>query len=294
MKKTVCALGFFDGVHKAHIHILSQCAAYGRDNSLTSAAVTFDKSPAEHFGGRVEYLTSFTQKEEIILSLGIDRVIALPADERILSLSPEEFFDKVLLGTLNAAAIFCGFNYSFGKNAAGDADCLKKLCASRGIDIFISDKTELDGVTVSSSEIRHALNMGKIELANDLLTRPFEIRGCVEYGKHLGHSLGFPTANIYPPAFLPRLPYGVYITKTEVNGTEYPSVTNVGVNPTVGDKSLRIETNIINFDESLYGSEIKVKFHKFLRGEMNFGSLELLREQISRDKKAAEDYFKKH
>lgn len=292
MKKTVCALGFFDGVHKAHMHILSQCAAYGKENSLISAAVTFDKSPAEYFGGKVEYLTTFAQKEEIIRALGMDRVIALPADESILSLSPEEFVDKVMVNGLHTSAIFCGFNYSFGKNAQGSAEDLKRLCASRGIEVFISGEMEQDGVTVSSSEIRRALKSGDVERASKLLTRPFEIRGTVEYGKHLGRRLGFPTANIYPSSSLPKLPYGVYITKTIVNGTEYPSVTNVGVNPTVGDKSLRIETNIIGFEDTLYGSEIKVRFYKYTRGEMKFGSVELLREQISRDKKSARDYFK--
>lgn len=292
MKKTVCALGFFDGVHKAHIHILSQCAAYGKENSLISAAVTFDKSPAEYFGGKVEYLTTFAQKAEIIRALGIDRVIALPAEESILSLSPGEFVDKVMVNGLHAAAIFCGFNYTFGKNAMGKAEDLKRLCAAHGIKVFISGETKQDGVTVSSSEIRRALSTGDIESASKLLTRPFEVRGTVEYGKRLGRRLGFPTANIYPSSSLPKLPYGVYITKTVVNGVEYPSVTNVGINPTVGDKSLRIETNVIGFEDALYGSEIKVRFYKYIRGETDFGSVELLREQISRDKKSAENYFK--
>jgi riboflavin kinase/FMN adenylyltransferase len=294
MKQTACALGFFDGVHKAHSHILSSCSAYAKENNLKSCALTFNISPVEFFGGEVEYLTDNKQKEKLILSLGIDSVIYLKADKETLSLSPEAFVKNILVDTLHASALFCGYNYSFGKNALGKADELKRLCEPYNIKVFVFDEMDVDSVSVSSSEIRKLLREGNVEKANRLLTHPFEVSGVVDYGKKLGRTIGFPTANIYPPSTFPRLPRGVYATKTIIDGKEYISVTNVGVNPTVGDESLRIETHISDFDETLYNREICVRFFKYLRAEKKFASVEELCRQISSDKKFTEEYFEKN
>ena len=216
MNKTVCALGFFDGVHDAHTQILSECVRYAKEHGYKSVALTFEKSPAEYFGKKIQYLTSLSHKKELMLSLGIDEVVVLPCDKKTLSLSPEEFVDQILMGTLNATALFCGFNYTFGKNAQGNTVVLSRLCKERNMDVFVMPCMTDCGVAVSSSEIRSALSKGDIELANRLLTRPFEVRGEVCEGKKLGRELGFPTANIYPDS-LPNLPYGVYATKTIVD-----------------------------------------------------------------------------
>ncbi len=291
MEKTVCALGFFDGVHKAHISILSSCVKYAKEQGLKSVALTFEKSPAEYFGKKIKYLTTLSQKKELMTTLGIDLVSALPCSKETLALSPEEFIDEILVKKLNVKALFCGFNYTFGKNAEGNTLTLTKLCESRNIEVFVMPCLTDDGVTVSSSEIRMALSKGEVELANRLLTRPFEIRGTVCEGKRLGRSLGFPTANIYP-SDMPSLPYGVYATKTVVDGKEYISVTNMGVNPTVEDNNLRIETYITGFEDDIYQKDIKVRFYKFLRPEVKFASLEELKKQISLDTENATNYFK--
>lgn len=290
MKKTVCALGFFDGVHGAHSEILSACVRYAGEHGLKSAALTFEKSPAEYFGKKIQYLTQLSHKKELMHSLGIDEVVVLPCNEETLSLSPEEFVDKILIRELNTQALFCGFNYTFGKNAQGNTLVLTELCQKRKIDVIVMPCMTDSGVTVSSSEIRIALSKGEIELANRLLTRPYEVRGSVCEGKRLGRSLGFPTANIYP-SNMPNLPYGVYATKTVIDGCEYISVTNVGTNPTVGDGNLRIETYICDFEGDIYQKPIRVKFFKFLRGEKKFSSLDLLKEQINKDKAAATAYL---
>ena len=136
-----------------------------------------------------------------------------------------------------------------------------------------------------------ALSKGEIEQANSLLTRPFEVRGTVSEGKQLGRHLGFPTANIYPDN-IPDLPYGVYATKTVIDKKEYASVTNVGINPTVNDNNLRIETYIKDFDSDIYQKAIKVRFYKFLRPEKKFASVEELKAQIAADKENSTNYFK--
>ncbi len=291
MKKTVCALGFFDGVHEAHTGILTRCVEYARAHGLKSVALTFEKSPAEYFGKKIQYLTSLPHKVELMYSLGIDEVVTLPCNKETLSLSPEAFVDKILIQELNAKALFCGFNYTFGRNAGGNTAVLTTLCRERNVDVIVMPCMTDEGITVSSSEIRNALSKGDIALANRLLTRPFEVRGRVCRGKKLGRALGFPTANIYP-CNMPGLPYGVYATKTVIDNTEYTSVTNVGVNPTVGDKNLRIETYIIDFDGDIYGEEIKIRFYKFLRSEKRFATVEELKNQISTDAKEATEYFK--
>ena len=289
MNKTACALGFFDGVHKAHSHILTTCAAFAKENSLKSVALTFERSPSEFFGGRPDYLTTFEQKKELIRSLGIDELIALPVTKELLSLSPEDFVHNVLSKELSAAAVFCGFNYTFGKNAIGNAETLRELCGKAGIDVYVADKMLIDGTVVSSSEIRSALSRGDVEKANGLLGRAYEVEGIVEVGKHLGSRLGFPTANIYPD-FSP-LKRGVYCTRVSFDGKLYDAVTNIGVNPTVSDNALRVESHLLEFGEDLYGKPISVSFYKFLRGEKKFSSVEELRKQVEKDKLNAREFF---
>ena len=291
MKKSVCALGFFDGVHGAHSRILSECVRYARAHNLKCVALTFEKSPAEYFGKKIQYLTELSHKKELMQALGVDEVVVLPCNEETLSLSPEDFIDKILIGRLNAKALFCGFNYTFGKNAEGNTIVLTALCKERNVDVNVMPCMTDDGVTVSSSEIRIALSKGDIELAAKLLTRPFEVRGTVCEGKRLGRELGFPTANLYP-VNIPNLPYGVYATKTVVGNKEYASVTNVGINPTVEDNNLRIETYITGFDSDIYQKDIRVKFYKFLRPEKKFASVDELKEQIAADTKNSINYFK--
>ncbi|MBR5535316.1 MAG: bifunctional riboflavin kinase/FAD synthetase [Clostridia bacterium] len=291
MKKSVCALGFFDGVHKAHTELLSECVAYAKEHNLKSVALTFEKSPLEYFGKKIKYLTTLGQKKELMHNLGIDDVHVLNCDGETLSLSCEEFIDSILVDKLNACAVFCGFNYTFGKNAQGDSNVLKKLCKERNIEVFVIPCMNDGNITVSSSEIRNALSKGDVEAANKLLNRPFEVKGVVQEGKKLGRLLNFPTANIYPDN-LPDLPYGVYATKTTIDNMEYISVTNIGVNPTVNDNNLRIETFIKGFSGDIYQKEIKITFYKFLRAETKFSSVEELKNQIASDCENTTDYFK--
>lgn len=291
MTKSVCALGFFDGVHDAHTRILSECVLYAKEHGYKSIALTFEKSPAEYFGKKIQYLTSLSHKKELMLSLGIDEVVILPCDAKTLSLSPEEFVEQILIHKLDVKAVFCGFNYTFGKNAQGNTIVLSRLCQEHDIDVVVMPCMTDCGVTVSSSEIRMALSKGDIELANRLLNRPFEVRGTVCEGKKLGRLLGFPTANIYPDS-LPNLPYGVYATKTVVDNKEYISVTNIGVNPTVKDGNLRVETFICGFDGNIYNRDISVKFFKFMRPEMEFSSVDELKKQITTDAEHTVEYFK--
>lgn len=291
MTESVCALGFFDGVHKAHSAILSECVNYGKKHKLTSIALTFEKSPGEFFGKTTKYLTTNRQKTELMHATGIEKVAILPCKEALFNLSPEAFFHEVLIKKLNAKALFCGFNYTFGKNAKGDIHLLKKLCDENGLQLFITERMSECGTTVSSTEIKAALKKGDVELANRLLTRPFEITGVVETGKRLGRKMSTPTVNIYPDKYFPDLPYGVYATKTIVDNTEYLSVTNIGTNPTVGDKNLRIETYIHNFNKDIYGKTVTVKFFKFLRSETQFASVKELKAQLENDKISSYKHF---
>lgn len=291
MIKSVCALGFFDGVHKAHSFILSECVRYAKQHGLKSVALTFEKSPAEFFGKEIKYLTPLAVKEKLMKDLGIDEVVILPCDEKMLSLSPEEFVKAILIDKLNASALFCGFNYTFGKNASGNTETLKRLGKEYNIDIFVTEQLVDSGMTVSSSQIRSALSKGEILVANRLLARPFELYARVSPGKKLGRTMGFPTVNIYPDEHFPQIPHGVYATKTLIDDREYFSVTNVGTNPTVGDKGLRVETYIFDFSEDVYERLISVKFFSFLRPEKKFSSVEDLKKQIEKDKENTKIYF---
>ena len=292
MNKSVCALGFFDGVHEAHSIILKECIRYGREHNLKNVALTFEKSPAEFFGAEIKYLTPLKQKETLMYGLGIEEVKVLPCNEETLSLSPEEFVKNILIDKLNAKALFCGFNYTFGKGAKGNTETLKEICDKYGVEVFVSPCMKEGGLTVSSTEIRAALAEGDLDTANKLLSRPFQLIGVVATGKKLGRELGFPTANLYPDSHFPLIPHGVYATKTMIDDKEYFSVTNVGTNPTVGDKNLRVETYISDFDQEIYGKCICVSFYKFLRGEKTFSSVDELKEQIAKDTENTINYLK--
>ena len=184
---------------------------------------------------------------------------------------------------MNAKHIVCGFNYRFGKNGSGNADVLKELCAKNGISLSIIPPVTIDGVTVSSTEIRIALEGGNPELANAFLTRPYYIQSEVINGQHLGRTLGFPTINqTFPPQKAIPL-HGVYLSRVLFNNTVKYGITNVGLRPTVGSDTVYAETNIFDFNENLYGVLVKTELLHFLRGEQKFSSLEKLSAQVKQD-----------
>ncbi len=277
------ALGFFDGVHIAHQKIIKYTVDYAKENNLRPIVLSFDVSPSEVlFSKKARYITTLDEKKKIIEAMGAEAEI-LPVSQEFLNMSPEDFVQKILVEKYNIKHAVCGYNYRFGKNAGGDAASLDVLGKQYGFTLKVLGCETLMGENVSSSRIRELISEGEIKKANLLLGRNFSVSGIVSEGKHLGRTLGFPTANVFidNSTVIPK--NGVYKTLVFIDNICYNSITNTGINPTVGGEKLRTETYIPNFQRNLYGKEIKLSFLEFIRPEKRFEDISKLKEQIRKD-----------
>ena len=284
-KSSAIALGFFDGVHIAHQKIIKSAVQFANLNNIAPLVLTFDASPLEllsHY--EVRYITTNSDKEALISALGA-KAEFLPVSHELLSMEPEEFIEKILVGKFGIKHAVCGYNYRFGKDGRGDTNLLIKEGERLGFSVEALPCEMVEGESVSSSRIRKLLSEGNISLANKLLGRYFFERGTVTEGKKLGRKLGFPTANVFFDEKSVNLKKGVYKTLVSISENSYEAITNVGVNPTLGGEAARSETYIPSFEGDLYGKEIKIDFVDFIRPEKKFDSIEELKMQIKEDLK---------
>ena len=281
-KGRVIALGFFDGVHLGHREIIRKTVESAEENGLIASVLTFKnfklKDPTE--------LRSYDEKLQIFKGLGVHQVISLDFD-MIKDMEAEVFVDEVLYKELNAKVLVSGTDYTFGKNAVGNADLLKSLSLQRGIETLIVPDVFFENEKCSSTLIRNLLSDGDVDKANVLLGgESFSYEGTVVRGKMLGSTLGFPTANLPIPSDRSKPKFGVYITLTTLDGVKYKSISNLGLRPTVEDSdNVNIETFIYGHEGELYGKKIKVELLGFVRPEQKFSSVDELKEQVESDKK---------
>lgn len=277
------ALGFFDGVHIAHQKIIKAAVDHAKKNNLIPIVLSFDVSPLELLSPeKVRYILQVEEKKRIIENMGA-QVEFLPMSAEFLSLSPYAFIENILVKRYNIKYAVCGYDYRFGKGGSGNTEFLLETGKKLGFHTEIIDCETFRGEKISSSRIRELISLGKIKLANKLLGRNFSLRGTVCEGKHLGRTLGFPTANVFfnDSTVIPKK--GVYKTLAIIDNMCYNSITNIGTNPTVGGERLRTETYIRNFDDTLYGKEIKIEFLDFIRPEKIFKNIDELKKQIAED-----------
>ncbi len=294
VEPTVTALGNFDGIHKGHRELISLAVAEARKAGLMSAVFTFSTHPRNAFGrNAVKNIISAEEKAQIIADLGVDYLFNLPFADEIRTLSPSEFIDRLLIEKFNMKEGFCGFNYTFGYKAEGTPEMLKAEGAEKGFKIHVLEPYTVDGEVVSSTLIRKIIEKGEVELCRKYMDRNFAAGGVVIEGNRLGGTtLGFPTANINIDESMILPPNGVYITKTLWRGAWYPSITNVGNKPTIGEYAKNMETHILDteFNRDLYGEILRVEFLKKLRDEKKFDSLDALRDEIARNCDVARAY----
>ena len=281
------ALGIFDGVHLGHRAVISKATGVETPEGMLRAAVfTFSQSPWALPKDSAWELLSPAQKIKALESLGVEEML-LADFEQIRDMSPAEFVAEVLDASLHAKRVCCGFNYRFGKNGAGDAALLARLCGERGIEAVTVPPVEVDGRPVSASRIRRLIEAGEVKEAARLLGRPFTLDFNVVGGQKLGRLLGTPTINQPLPAHFVRPRFGVYASSVEVDGRVTHGVTNIGVRPTVGADAPLAETWIADFTGDLYGKAVPVSLVQFLRPEQKFESVEELQRQILRDGREA-------
>jgi len=282
------ALGAFDGIHLGHRAILGTAVTQARHDELRALACTFDRHPMEVLQPDRAPLpiTTLEERLELIAETGIDTTVVIPFTPAVAGIEAQTFVRDVLVGTLKAREIVVGFNHRFGRGARGDAKLLEALAATLGFRAHIVPALLVDGVAVSSSEIRAALQRGDLPDAARLLGRPYSIRGEVVRGAGRGRTLGFPTANVKTDRPL-GLPVGVYVCRLTVGGRQHQAVVNVGFRPTFGETELAVEAHVLDFTGNLYDERVTLTFVRRLREERKFPSVDALREQIALDVAAA-------
>lgn len=283
--ETVVALGNFDGVHKGHQQIIERTVKSAQAAGLKSAVFTFSNHTRTLLKNLppVKNILYAEEKEKIIESMGVDYLFNIPFTQEILQMSPKAFIDEILIRKFRIREVYCGFNYSFGYKASGTPEVLMHEGLKKGFGIHVQEPYKIDDIVVSSTYIRSLIEEGDMERCAKFMGRLYEIGGEVVVGNKLGRTIGFPTSNIMIDESMVSPPNGVYITYCNYNGIKYPSVTNVGVKPTIGKYHKNVETHIFNFDKELYGKNIRVEFVKCTRPEKKFDSVEELSRQIEND-----------
>jgi riboflavin kinase / FMN adenylyltransferase len=285
-RKVCLAMGFFDGVHLGHQQIIRQTVADARRHDAFSLVLTFDRHPRSVLApDRVPPLIySLPQKIRNISALGVETLLLLHFDTALCT-QPGNQFNRELARDLGRIQSICvGANFVFGHNRGGNVEMLRKLGLELQFAVHGVASLALDGEAVSSTRIRRCIRDGQLDLAGQMLGRAYSIAGPVVTGDRLGHSLGFPTANINATG-LALPPNGVYAVHAIFNGKLHRAVLNVGLRPTVQNPhaSLRVEAHLLDFAGDLYGQELEIVFLEKLRDEIKFPSLEELRSQITRD-----------
>lgn len=285
IEPTVIALGNFDGVHKGHQQIINRTVKSAEAAGLKSAVFTFSNHTRTLLKNvpSVKNILYADEKANIIDSMGIDYLFNIPFTQEILHMSPESFIDDILIDKFMIKEAYCGFNYHFGYKASGTPEILMKEGLKKGFGIHVQEPYKINDIVVSSTYIRGLIEEGKMEECAEFMGRLYSIGGEVVVGNKLGRTIGFPTSNIMIDESMASPSNGVYITYCNYNGVKYPSITNVGVKPTIGTYKKNVETHIFNFDKELYGKNIKVEFVKKTRPEMKFESVDHLKKQIKSD-----------
>lgn len=276
------ALGIFDGVHLGHRRVIS--GAVGA-TGLRTAVFSFDRAAAA-LKHEAYALCSKERTARLLEILGAEEWFEAAFDA-YRDLSPTAFVDEVLVAQLHAKAVFCGFNFRFGKGGAGNVNTLRTLCEARGIAVTVADELCDGGTTVSSDRIRRLVEAGEVGEASRLLGHPFMIDTPVSHGQALGRTLGSPTANQVLPEGFVRPRFGVYASCAVIDGAVRYGITNIGMRPTVGAPAPLAETWFEDYTGDLYDRPLQVILTRFLRDERKFDSIEALTAQIVADRDAA-------
>src|SRR5271163_4151972 len=291
---SLVSVGNFDGVHRAHAHVLGEIVRRARQSGGQAVAVTFEPHPARILrpDSGLKLLTPVPEKLRLLETTGIDALLMLPFGRDLSLMTPRQFAERILKKKLHAGEVHEGYNFRFGHKAVGDVNLLSQLGQEMGFEVKVYSEERLRGEPVSSSHIRKLLGEGRVSRARHLLARPFCILGTPGRGRGLGSKYTVPTINLARyEELVPK--DGVYITWTKVGTECFDSVTNVGNRPTFGADSFAIESHLLDFHpiELSPESEVEICFLDRVRDEIKFPSVEALREQIALDVGKARRYF---
>ncbi|MCC6073748.1 bifunctional riboflavin kinase/FAD synthetase [Pseudomonas sp. GCM10022188] len=289
----VATIGNFDGVHRGHQAVLARLRERAAEAGLPSCVVIFEPQPREFFApdSAPPRLTSLREKLELLREAGVDRVLCLTFNRRLRELSAEQFIHQIMVEGLGVEHLEVGDDFRFGKGRTGDFALLVEAGAREGFTVESAATIELDGERVSSTRVREVLAAGDFAEVERLLGRPYRISGRVLHGQKLGRQLGTPTANLQLNRLRPAL-QGVYLVSVELDGRRWPGVANIGTRPSVkGDGRAHLEVHLLDFAGDLYGRRLVAQFHRKLRDEQRFASLEALKSAIDADIAAARAHW---
>jgi riboflavin kinase/FMN adenylyltransferase len=290
-------IGAFDGVHLGHQAVLAHLKEEAGSLGVSTTVVTFEPLPGEYLRPleAPPRITTLRDKWPLLEACGVERVLCLPFNDRLRTLSARAFVEQVFVEGLGVRYLAFGDDFRFGNRREGDLDYVRALADEFGYAVAPTPTLEADGERISSTRIRAALAEADFEGARRLLGRPFEMAGRVQHGQKLGRQLDAPTANIALHRIRSPL-HGVYAVSVWSKGLNgVPGVANVGVKPTIGDSlEATLEVHVLEGSPDLYGERLTVRFRHKLRDEQKFPSLDALKEGIAADKAIARAWFAEH
>ena len=297
-RRAVVTSGTFDGVHVGHQKILGRLKELARETGGETVVVTFWPHPRMVLHPNdpaVQLLTTFEEKLEVLESVGIDHLVQIPFTKEFSQLSSDAFIQQVLVDKIGTRHLVIGYDHHFGRNREGSFEYLKAHASKYGFVVEEISRQDIDHVGVSSTKIRRALEEGDVQTAHEYLGRPYGLTGSVVKGDQLGRDLGYPTANLQiesPHKLIPA--DGIYAVHVWHQQQHYGGMLYIGRRPTVQGKARNIEVNIFNFDQTIYGDELRLDLLTYVRGDMTFATLEELATQLSKDKQATLALLKNH
>ena len=286
----VATIGCFDGVHLGHRLLIDMVMQKAKEKGLLSAVITFDRQPREVFDPdfRPQLLSTQREKTEVIASLGVDLLVILPFTKELANLSAQAFMQQILHDRLNVSVLIVGYDHRFGHNRTESFDDYVRYGKALGIEVLRGDVAYFprEEKAVSSSVIRQLLTEGMVEMMQEILARPYSLTGRVVQGEHIGHELGFPTANLEvddPNKMIPAA--GVYAVWAMIGSERQAAMMNIGMRPTFHGKQQTLEVHILNNKVGdMYGQTLTVEFVARLRSERRFNTREALTEQLRQDR----------
>jgi len=297
LENAVATIGTFDGVHFGHRKIISRLVETARATGGETVILTFFPHPRlilDPENQDLKMINTINEKAAILKALGVDHLIITPFTRDFSNLSPDEYINDVLVGTIGIKHIIVGYDHRFGKDRKGGMQDLIAAGKLKGFDVEEIAEQDIHDVAVSSTQIRKALLCGDVALAATFLGYHFSIRGRVIKGDKIGRTIGFPTANLFVEETYKLIPSdGIYAVTVSLNEGSFRGMAYIGQRPTINGMTRNIEVNIFDFNQEIYGQDITMTFMEFLRHDVKFTGLEALQVQLEQDKEDTLEFFKK-
>ncbi|MCE7064842.1 bifunctional riboflavin kinase/FAD synthetase [Dyadobacter sp. CY326] len=291
----VVTSGTFDGVHLGHKKILSRLREISEQSGGETVVLTFWPHPrtvVSDDSQSLQLLSTIDEKIELFSQLGIQHLAIVPFTRAFSELSSHEFIQQILVERIGTKKLVIGYDHRFGRNREGSFEFLQENCSSYGFEVEEIPREDIENMAISSSRIRKSLITGHISEANELLGRAYSLSGTVVKGKQLGRTIGFPTANLHLHESYKLIPMnGVYIINATHNDLTFKGMLNIGVRPTVDGTMRTIEAHLFDFNQEIYGEDLKLELLHYLRPEQKFDNLDMLVQQINIDKQNSQHYF---